>query len=403
MRRMVIFKERQVLKMPNMPKRRPADAGNAGHMGEVGILTFHCSDNFGAMLQAYGLKRFLREHGVRADIVRYAPFYMTGRHWWLPYWPASGWRGWVRLLLGSPLILLRRLLIRREYAARRANMARFRREYLIDIRHPKFRFSTSLGRLPYGIYILGSDQIWNPNITSGLRAAYFGGFRNGRTERVIAYAASLGGASLPPGHDREFARLLQNVDAVSLREAEAVPYVKRFYQGKVTAVLDPVFLLKEGAWQEVERLPARPDYILAYATERNAHMAAYVRELSRRTGLRVVELDEARIGPPAELDAAAGPAEFLGYIHGAAYVVTNSFHGTAFSILYQKRFLAFAHSRLNARLANVLRLHGLEDRLCRTGGDIDAPVDWAAVRERTAAEARESGAFLLDNIFGGRE
>ncbi len=96
MRRMVIFKERQVLKMPNMPKRRPADAGNAGHMGEVGILTFHCSDNFGAMLQAYGLKRFLREHGVRADIVRYAPFYMTGRHWWLPYWPASGWRGWVR-------------------------------------------------------------------------------------------------------------------------------------------------------------------------------------------------------------------------------------------------------------------------------------------------------------------
>lgn len=73
-------------------QNRPADR-NSKCVGEVGILTFHCSDNFGAMLQAYGLKRFLREHGVQADIVHYAPFFLTGRHWWLPYWPASGLRG----------------------------------------------------------------------------------------------------------------------------------------------------------------------------------------------------------------------------------------------------------------------------------------------------------------------
>lgn len=373
------------------------------HGGEAGILTFYCSDNFGAMLQAYGLKRFLREHGVRADIVRYAPFFMTGRHWWLPYWPASNLREGVRLLLGAPLILLRRLLTCREYAARRRNMAHFRREHLIDVRQPQIRFTAGLQKLPYETYIVGSDQIWNPNITYGLRRAYFGDFHSGRKERVIAYAASLGGASLPPRYDREFAQLVQHVDALSLREEEAVPYVRRFYPGRVTAVLDPVFLLEESAWREVERLPARSDYILVYATERNARMAAYVHALSRKTGLRVVELDEARIGPPAELDAAAGPAEFLGYLHGAAYVVTNSFHGTAFSILYRKRFLAFAHSRLNARIANVLRLHGLEDRLCQTGGDIDAPVDWAAVRKRTAAEVRRSGAFLLDSIWGRTE
>lgn len=380
------------------PRRRAAE-----HGGEVGILTFHCSDNFGAMLQAYGLKRFLREHGVEADIVRYAPFFMTGRHWWLPYWPASGLREWVRLLLSAPLIFFQRLHIRREYAARRANMAGFRREYLIDVRQPRIYVPSGLRGLPYRTYVVGSDQIWNPDITFGLRGVYFGEFRSGRKERVVAYAASLGGASLPPRYDPEFARLIQSVDAVSLREAEAVPYVGRFYRGRITAVLDPVFLLERSVWQEVERLPARPDYILVYATERNAHMAAYVRELSRRTGLRAVELDEARIGPPAELDASAGPAEFLGYLHGAAYVVTNSFHGAAFSILFEKRFLVFAHSGLNARIANILRLHGLEDRLCRTGGDIDAPVDWAAVRARTAAEVQKSGAFLLDNIRGRTE
>lgn len=389
--------------MPNTPEGRPADAQGAEHMGEVGILTFHCSDNFGAMLQAYGLKRFLREHGIQAEIVRYAPFFMTARHWWAPYWPAAGLRNWARSMTNTLAQFFQHLLHWREFAARRSNMARFRREYLIDVRQPRIRFSPGLRRLSYRTYLVGSDQIWNPGITHGLRRVYFGGFQSDRKERVIAYAASLGGASLPPQYDREFARLLRNVDAVSLREAEAAPYVKRFYHGKITTALDPVFLLEKTAWQEVEHLPSRLDYILVYATERNPSMATYIHELSRKTGLRVVELEEPRAGSPGEVDATAGPAEFLGYIHRAAYVVTNSFHGTAFSILYQKQFLAFAHSAVNTRIANVLRLHGLEDRLCQTGGDIDAPVDWDAVRERTALEIRKSEAFLLDNILGRTE
>lgn len=388
--------------MFDIPKRRPVDTQTAEHEGEVGILTFHCADNFGAMLQAYGLKRFLREHGIQADIVRYDPFFMTGRHWWLPYWPASSLREGVSRLLDAPRTLIWRLLIRREYAARRRNMARFRREYLIDVRKPRIRFVAGLRKLPYRTYIVGSDQIWNPNITCGLRGVYFGDFQGARKERVVAYAASLGGASLPPQYDREFARLVQHVDALSLREAEAAPYVRRFYSGKATAVLDPVFLLGESAWREVERLPARSGYILIYATERNAQMTAYVRALSRRTGLRVVALEEMRIGSSIELDT-AGPEEFLGYLHGAAYVVTNSFHGTAFSILYRKQFLVFAHSKFNARIDNILRLHGLEDRLFQASGDIDAPVDWDAVRERTAAEVRRSGAFLLDSMEGRTE
>lgn len=82
--------------MPNTPQRRPADAQHAEHMEEIGILTFHCSDNFGAMLQAYGLKWFLRKHGAQAEIVRYAPFFMTARYWWVPCWPAESLWKWAR-------------------------------------------------------------------------------------------------------------------------------------------------------------------------------------------------------------------------------------------------------------------------------------------------------------------
>lgn len=96
------------------------------------------------------------------------------------------------------------------------------------------------------------------------------------------------------------------------------------------------------------------------------------------------------------MDRTAGPAEFLGYIHKADYVVTNSFHAAAFSIIYEKPFFVFLHSNRGARLTNVLRVHGLENRIYRKDRytDIDAPVDWGKVEEQSRENARLSKEFL---------
>ncbi len=383
-----------------------AQTGTRGwKAGEVGILTFHCSDNFGAMLQAYGLKQCLRSNGVAADIVRYEPPFLTGRHWLIPYVPLLGLKGRLWGLSNLWFGFLRNLRTKEEFTRRRKNMDRFRKTYLLEEGQPRTLFLPGLRKLPYRRYIVGSDQIWNPEITCGLRKAYFGAFPGHQKERVAAYAASFGGASLPAKYDREFQALLQNLDAVSLREAGAVPYVQQFFPGKVEAVLDPVFFLGKEEWTKVERAPDREPYILFYATEQNLRMAAYVQALSQRTGLAVVELQAAGAADSPALDAAAGPAEFLGYVHHASYVVTNSFHAAAFSIIFEKQFLIFAHSRVNERLASVLALHALEDRLCREGasGEIDAPIHWPAVRERTAAGVASSQTFLLKNAVGETE
>lgn len=370
--------------------------GRSWQAGEVGILTFHCSDNFGAMLQAYGLRQYLRANGVEADIVRYEPPFLTGRHWRIPYVPVKG----IRELAAMGYGFLHNLRAGVQFSRRRKNMDWFRRTYLIDEGQPRILFLPGLGKLPYRRYIVGSDQIWNPDITCGLRRAYFGAFENAHKERVIAYAASLGSAALPDKYEREFAALLQNLDAVSLREMGAVSYVQQFFSGKVESVLDPVFFLKKEDWEQVERAPAREEYILVYTTEQNPQMAEYARNLSRKTGMAMVEL-RAVSECGAHTDAAAGPAEFLGYIHHAAYIVTNSFHAAAFSIIFEKHFLVFAHSTVNERLASLLALHGLADRLCQTGGEIDIPVDWPAVRARTEAALKPSREFLLKNTAGG--
>lgn len=369
---------------------------------DVGILTFHCSDNYGAMLQACGLKTWLLEQGIRTDVVRYEPPYMTGRHWRIPYVPIPGLKGriWcVKNMLDGYRIHKK---MGADYTEQRANMRRFREEHLVDPAHPVLLFAPQLASLPYRNYVVGSDQIWNPNITCGLRKAYFGAFSNRRRKKVVAYAASFGGSSIPSSYDGQFARLIQNVDAVSVREEAAIPYVKRFYKGEVTAVLDPVFFLPKETWQKMERAPKQKGYIFVYITEKNQELTDYVKDLSKKTGLPVVETRTGRLGADDsfQVDYTTGPAEFLGYIHHADYVVTNSFHGVAFSILFQKRFLAFLHRSLGARIRNILRIHGLEGRICEEGRvpEIEAYVDWDEVVRRTEEHRESSGRFLLEHL-----
>ena len=165
-------------------------------------------------------------------------------------------------------------------------------------------------------------------------------------------------------------------------------------------MLDPVFLLGREEWQQVEHPPAREGFILLCATERDPSLYDYAHRLSQEKNLPVVELSAAG-GTAGEFlaDDTAGPSEFLGWLHKAEYVVTNSFHATAIGILYQKRFMVFLHSRLGARTRGVLRVHGLEGRIYREDADIDAPVDWEAVRARTRENLRLSRDFIREQIY----
>ncbi len=393
--------------VPGLLKWKEAFTMGKRH-SDIGIITFHCSNNYGAMLQAYGLKTFLRRNGKQTDIVRYEPFYMTGRHWWIPYTPIKGLKGRIWGMFNMWNEFRIHLQSKEDFSRRLSNMNYFRYKYLVDKKQRKVLSLAGLKRLKYPYYVVGSDQIWNPDITCGLRKAYFGAFDNKWKKKVISYAASFGGAELARRHDKEFAKLVRHLDAVSVREEAAVPYVERLYGKEVTAVLDPVFFLKKESWQKVERIPDRVkdrNYILVYVTEPNEAMSDYAKKLSQETELPVIEVRAGQLGTNAgfEVDHTAGPAEFLGYIHKAEYVVSNSFHAVAFSMIYGKQFLAFVHSRLGARMRNIIDIHGLQDRLCeeKPGIDIHDKIDWETVRKRTKESVRASGEFLLKHLETG--
>jgi Polysaccharide pyruvyl transferase. len=366
--------------------------------GRIGILTFHCSDNYGAMLQAYALKKYLLLEGIKAAIVPYAPPFMTGRHWWFPYVPNKGWAGCLEWAYGWKM----HLSMRGDFFRQRANMKYFRRKYLTEEGKRTLYLSSQLKELAYSYYIVGSDQIWNPVITCGLRKEYFGAFGNRYKKKVIAYAASLGGVKLAAEYEEQLAELLSHVDAVSVREEEAVSYIQKFYQGEVLAVLDPVFLLEKEQWQEIEKIREEDGYVLVYLTEENRELDDYAERLARKRNLAVIELglNKRKTDMRWRTDYTAGPAEFLGYIHKADYVVTNSFHAIAFSILYRKQFIAFVHRTFGSRTQNILNICGLENRIYRTDADIDSRIEWDKVEMRIQGYRHRSENFLKKNIPG---
>lgn len=365
----------------------------------VGIITFHCSDNYGAMLQAYGLKMYLRNQGVLADIVPYEPFFMVGRNWLIPYAPVASVYGNLRYSCGGMRSHLR---MGNDFFRMKLNMKRFREKYLMEKKYRKLRWPSQMKKLSYQYYIVGSDQIWNPDITFGLRKVYFGCFENRHKKKIIAYAASLGGSSLLPKYEKDFSKLLNHVDVISVREREAVSYVEKFCTKKISVVLDPVFLLSEECWRRVEVLPKKVRYILVYQTEENQEMLNYAKGLSEETNLQVVELgvNYKQNTEDFLIDYTAGPAEFLGYIHNAEYIITNSFHAVAFSIIYEKHFMAFLHSKRGTRIRNILEVCGLKDCLYQDmlSSKVDKEIMWKQVKEKLREEIKFAEAFLDKNM-----
>lgn len=365
----------------------------------VGILTFHCADNFGAMLQAYGLLTYLNQEGFQAFIINYAPFFLRGREWFIPYVPQENF---LRAANTSLWYLKKNVKAGRSFFTRKRAMEDFRRTCLTKGQRP-IRSLWQLGRIDADALVVGSDQIWNPDVTFGFRRAYFGAFRTDAVRKTVAYAASLGSASLRDEDEADFARLLSAVDDITLREPEAAEYVRNRFGRTAEQAVDPVFLLDEADWRSVAQRPEAAGYVFCYETQRCESLREAACRTAEKKGLRVVglSLEGNEWGDlPIQTAPPIDPAEFVGYIDGADYVFTNSFHGLAFSVLLRKRFSVWNHTTVGLRLRNLLRITGLEARMSGADAesDIDSPIDWQEVQQCLKPYKDRSKEFLQSSL-----
>lgn len=367
----------------------------------VGITTTSNVSNYGAMLQTYALNRVVREMGHDCRTIDYVGEPMVGRGLSFCYrWP----------LVRLQLIM----------AARWAENRRWRRRFLeFKRRHiPLTRPYASIDELRadpprLDACLTGSDQVWHPLLLERTIGRFYHlDFADPARTRLIAYAPSFGVSQFPENRAGELRAYLQRYHALSAREVEGCRIVAGMTGRDVAHVLDPTLLLAPEQYDAVATPPRiQGPYILVYPMDPGVVDACsrLVAEVQRQFRLPLVYVfqsyfDHTWLDLPGRMELSAGPAEFLGLVRNAAFVCTNSFHATALSVLFNRRFLTVPHSKYNSRILGLLSTLGLDERQL---AEVDAttvaralaqPVDWDAVAVRLQARVRQSRRYLEDAL-----
>ena len=331
---------------------------------KIGILTWLHNGNYGSILQAYALQKALRNQGYQTENIDYAPSTVkkvenliknkNSLKLFLEKWDAYC----AKKVAGSP----------RELSEKQKKFDDFRENYInITQRYssPK-EVATIDGE--FDAYICGSDQIWSPVL---LNPVFYFDFLSD-TERKIAYACSFGVSSIKGKKATKITNYLNRFDYISVRESSGCEIVKNL-TGKVVPVMpDPTLLLQRTDWDKVSKYNLNLNkYIFCYFLSWNEDYWKYVENVSQQLGYQIVIVPSVKqtYQVDAKILKNIGPEEWIGLVKNASYVITDSFHGTVFSIIYNKPFTVLKRfsddnpRSQNSRIYTLLEHYNLTNRL----------------------------------------
>lgn len=314
---------------------------------KIGIITFHFVNNFGGALQAYALQKVVSDE---CDAQTYIIDY---RNWFIRLTDR------IRLFPISTNIkeIVSGIFTMGQRYGRRKKFGMF----IIDNcnRTEKFSSSEQLKKKTpdMDMFICGSDQIWNPIITMGVTPAYFLDFVD-ESKKRIAYAPSFGTDGVAPKYQNKISRYVNKLDCLSVREMSGQSFLKEATGREAERLIDPTFLLDKEEWAKMGKNDRKYKYILLYIMQRDKEVYEYAKKIKEEMGLPIVEISRYGFQPGFvdEVLVDVGPAEFLGLFRDAAYVCTNSYHGLAYSIIFEKEFCLIPCKRFTARINNLLDL-----------------------------------------------
>lgn len=366
---------------------------------KIGILTFHNAHNYGAVLQAYALKTKLNRMGYEASVLNYrnkyiAKVYRKVLH--IDFWKRdilpSRWGKVLRevrdVFYGLP-----------EWQRQWKVFEAFIAEHLLN-GNSKILSLEDVANSDCDVFVLGSDQIWARELTHGMDPVYFGQFAP--EKKKISYAASVPNGSIPENEKPYFKQYLESLAHISVREEKLAEALRGLTGREVDTVIDPTLLLEKEDYQNLllDEPLKKGDYVFAYFVVENEMVKKCAKKAAELLGCELIELHYKKTpeiqGENIILDA--GPREFLTYIRDAKLVVTNSFHGTVFSILFQKKF--YSVYKENGRIENLLGFLGLMDRHIQAEADINLQqeIDYGQSEGRLQEYRKQSVDFLTKGI-----
>lgn len=371
--------------------------------GTVGIITLHDVANYGSCLQAYATQQTIMRLGWDSVIVDYHRPNNSPESLIRSFFKRRGF--------SEKSIIVRAATLRplcsafREYYLRRGQVfERFRKRNL-NLTSPYYSEEELEQRPPTAdVYCTGSDQVWNSIWNGGFEKPLFLEWVPAGMPR-IAFSASIGREELDEWEKPLMKSALEQYSAISMREISGVRLLSELGLDGVSLVLDPTLTLVKEEWSQVATFPSDlpEEYILSYQLNPNDSFVEYTRKLGEALGIPIIKICYRSVDRQRGAINLLTPevTDFLGLFLGASYVVTDSFHATAFSLNFKKPFVSIAPSRFSTRIKSILELTDMEDRLLDDYSDIElmvAPIDFSRASSRLS-DAREKTLTFLRNAL----
>ena len=366
------------------------------------ILTLTCHDvyNYGASLQAYALQKHLAFLGHDTSIIDYKPNYLDTKYrlsWFVnpnsPHFSKCNKNICFRIFY-----ILKRYLEDLKFSSRKKVFNEFKKKYLITTKRYNSYIQLCQDPPKANVYIVGSDQVWNNNpLLNGWDAAFFLQFGHNCVQR-ISYAASFGSTKNCPDI---MTRWINSLDAISIREKSSLKLMQDITK-PIEVVCDPVFLLTKEEWiKSLELSQGKNDYILIYnLSGDNEVLINHARFLAKAKGLKIHYMVVDKKLPDAINIKGAGPKEFLEEILNASYVFSDSFHATAFALIFNKEFYTYQFKSEHASQRMLILLESIRQKARYNPQNLngDLPYDEDEINSILAQYIEGSKDWLKNNL-----
>lgn len=384
-------------------------------MKRIAVASCYSQHNYGSMIQAYATQMALDKLGYANETIDISGFHGEIKKAKMKYFVKASFTSDILVSkVGMAVNALAKKYSKSEYAAamklRDRKMDEFSRKYIrLSYQYRSIAELSEACAERYEAVLAGSDQLWLPG---NIAADYFTLSFVPENVNSIAYATSFGQSTLPKDSEKRAARFLTKIRHIGVREEAGQKLVEKLTGRRVPIACDPTLLFTGEEWTGIQQKDAllREPYIFCYFLGNNPLHRQFAKRLKEKTRYRIVALvhldefvksdeDYADI-TPYDID----PADFLNLIRNAAYVCTDSFHCSVFSMLYRRIFFVFRRYKRNTslstnnRLDTLLKLAGLKERILYGTEDIqeclNRRIDYDTVHKRLAAAREESYCYL---------
>lgn len=362
---------------------------------KIGILTFHNVPNYGASLQAFALKKYLEN--TSDSTVNIIDYQCAGNsdEFSPKNYLKSAYTSDTKLKTAIKKCLIY-LFSKKNYEIKHKKFLRFNEENLAIKPYENIYEE-------YDFIFCGSDQIWNYEITDGFRKPYFGLDKTESSNtRIVAFSASCGDITeFPAEKKEELFQCVKNIEYIGVREKTLE---KELNDAGIQAVntIDPTFLLTAEDYRKAFNIKdtEKKGYVLEYALRKNSELDAVAQKIATEKGLEIKKI----CGYVSHLSEkgifTADPIEFLELLSGADYVVTNSFHGTSFSLIFRKNFNVVLPPSRKGRVTDLLEPLGLGNRICFDITNCDSSdIDYCESEKVLNEKKVQSKKFISNALF----